>query len=44
MSCQDFFLPLNKYTVIGAGSVVTTDIPDFAIAVGVPAKIIKMRK
>ena len=44
MSCQDFFLPLNKYAVIGARSVFTTDIPDFAIAAGVPAKNIKMRK
>ena len=29
--------------IIGAGSVVTKDIPDFAIAVGNPAKIIKYR-
>jgi acetyltransferase-like isoleucine patch superfamily enzyme len=29
--------------VIGAGSVVTNDIPDYAIAAGIPAKIIKMR-
>jgi len=28
---------------IGAGSVVTSDIPDGAIAVGVPARVIKMR-
>ena len=29
--------------IIGAGSVVTKDIPPYAIAVGVPAKIIKFR-
>tara|TARA_R110000822_G_scaffold215362_6_gene350248 strand:+ start:232 stop:870 length:639 start_codon:yes stop_codon:yes gene_type:complete len=29
--------------VIGAGSVVTKDVPDFAIAVGNPAKVIKYR-
>jgi maltose O-acetyltransferase len=34
---------IGKGAVIGAGSVVTKDIPDFAIAVGAPAKIIKYR-
>lgn len=29
--------------VIGAGAIVTKDLPDYAIAVGVPAKIIKYR-
>lgn len=34
---------IGKGAVIGAGSVVTHDIPDGAIAVGVPARVKKMR-
>jgi len=34
---------IGKGAVVGAGSVVTRDIPDNAIACGVPAKVIKMR-
>jgi acetyltransferase-like isoleucine patch superfamily enzyme len=34
---------IGEGTVIGAGSVVTSDIPEGAIAVGVPARIVKMR-
>ena len=34
---------IGKGAVIGAGAVVTKDIPDGAIAFGVPAKIVKMR-
>jgi acetyltransferase-like isoleucine patch superfamily enzyme len=30
--------------VVGAGSVVKDDIPDYAIAAGIPAKVIKMRE
>lgn len=34
---------IGKGAVVGAGSVVTRDIPDGAIAVGVPARVIKTR-
>ncbi len=34
---------IGKGAVVGAGSVVTRDIPDGAIAVGAPARVIKMR-
>ena len=33
-------LTIGKWAFIGAGAVVTEDVPDYAIAVGVPAKII----
>ena len=33
---------IGKHCVIGANSVVTKDIPDYCIAVGVPAKVIKI--
>ena len=32
---------IGKHCVIGANSVVTTDIPDYSVAVGSPARIIK---
>lgn len=32
---------IGKHCVIGANSVVTKDIPDYSIAVGLPAKVIK---
>lgn len=34
---------IGNGAIIGAGSIVTKDIPDYAIAVGVPAKVIKYR-
>jgi len=32
---------IGKGAVIGAGSIVTKDVPDYSLAVGVPAKVIK---
>ncbi|WP_235005396.1 acyltransferase [Pedobacter nyackensis] len=32
---------IGKHVVVGAGSVVTKDIPDYSVAVGNPARIIK---
>ena len=32
---------IGKHCVIGANSVVTNDIPDYSVAVGVPARVIK---
>lgn len=34
---------IGKHCIIGAGAVVTKPIPDFAIAVGSPAKVIRYR-
>lgn len=34
---------IGKGTIIGAGAVVTKDIPPYSVAVGVPAKVIRNR-
>lgn len=33
---------IGKYSRIGAGAVVTKDVPDYAVVVGVPAKVVKI--
>ncbi len=35
---------IGKGAIIGAGSVITKPVPDYAVVVGVPGKIIKYRK
>lgn len=35
---------IGRDSIVGAGSVVTNSIPEFAIAVGVPARVIKTRR
>ena len=32
---------VGRHAVVGAGSVVTKDVPDYAVAVGNPARVIK---
>lgn len=36
-------ITIGKWAIIGAGSVVIKDVPDYAIVVGNPAKVIKLR-
>jgi acetyltransferase-like isoleucine patch superfamily enzyme len=35
---------VGRHAIVGAGAVVTTPIPDFAVAVGVPARVIRDRR
>ena len=34
-------IKIGRWAIIGAGAVIVNDVPDFAIVVGVPGKIIK---
>ena len=40
----EMYVSIGDYAIIGANAVVTHDIPAYAIAAGVPAKVIKMIK
>jgi acetyltransferase-like isoleucine patch superfamily enzyme len=35
---------VGRHAIVGAGAVVTTPIPDFAVAVGVPARVVRTRR
>ena len=35
---------IGKWSVIGAGAIVKNDIPEYSVAVGIPAKVIKTRE
>jgi acetyltransferase-like isoleucine patch superfamily enzyme len=35
---------IHKGAVVGAGAVVTKDIPEYAVAIGVPAKVVRFRE
>ena len=32
---------IGKYAIVGAGAIVTKDAPDYAVVMGVPAKVVK---
>jgi acetyltransferase-like isoleucine patch superfamily enzyme len=34
---------VGRHCVVGAGAVVTQPLPDYAVAVGVPARVVRMR-
>ncbi|MOA39424.1 dTDP-3-amino-3,6-dideoxy-alpha-D-galactopyranose 3-N-acetyltransferase [compost metagenome] len=34
-------ITIGKYAMVGAGAVVTKDVPDYAVVAGNPAKIIR---
>ena len=32
---------VGKYAIVGAGAIVTKDVPDYSVVVGIPAKVVK---
>lgn len=32
---------IGKYAIVGAGAIVTKDVPDYGVAVGTPARVVK---
>lgn len=47
IACNATILPgvtIGRWAIVGAGAVVTKDVPDYAIVGGVPAKVLKFRK
>ena len=34
-------MTIGEYAIVGAGAIVTKDVGDYEVAVGVPAKIVK---
>jgi virginiamycin A acetyltransferase len=43
-NCAVIMADVGNHCIIGAGSVVINEIPDYAIAVGNPARVVKFRK
>ena len=46
IACNVVILPgvsVGSHSVIGAGSIVTRDVPDYAVVVGSPAKVLRFR-
>ncbi len=43
-NCSVIMAEVGSHCIIGAGSVVVENIPDYAIAVGNPARVVKFRK
>ena len=39
MICKN--ISIGDNSIVGAGSIVTKDIPDYCVAIGIPARIIK---